>query len=152
VFYTGPARPLLRAWKEDGLRRAAPLVADLVAALVAPPAVDVVTSVPPDPVRQLARGRHPAVELAAALARRWQLDAETVLERTGTSRRQTGLDRSHRSTNIRGAFRAVADVPPHVLLVDDVYTTGATASAAAAALRRAGAASVHLVTFARTVR
>jgi Predicted amidophosphoribosyltransferases len=39
-----------------------------------------------------------------------------------------------------------------VLLVDDVYTTGATASAAAAALRAAGARTVHVVTFARTLR
>jgi predicted amidophosphoribosyltransferase len=39
-----------------------------------------------------------------------------------------------------------------VILVDDVYTTGATVSAAASALRRAGAASVDVVTFARTVR
>jgi predicted amidophosphoribosyltransferase len=39
-----------------------------------------------------------------------------------------------------------------VILVDDVYTTGATAAAAASALRKAGARSVHVVTFARAVR
>ncbi len=54
---------------------------------------------------------------------------------------------------MRGAFAAPAGaVPARVALVDDVYTTGATASAAAAALRAAGAAEVHVVTFARTVR
>jgi predicted amidophosphoribosyltransferase len=43
-------------------------------------------------------------------------------------------------------------VPPTVLLLDDVYTTGATVDAAAAALRLGGASLVHVVSFARTVR
>jgi predicted amidophosphoribosyltransferase len=46
----------------------------------------------------------------------------------------------------------VGDVPPTVALVDDVYTTGATASAAASALRRGGARHVEVVTFARALR
>jgi predicted amidophosphoribosyltransferase len=142
----------VRAWKEGGLRRAAVLAAELVSTRVPRPVADVITPVPPDPVRSLARGRHPAVELAAALAPRWELDPVRLLARTGTGRRQTGLGRAARGANVRGAFRAVAAAPASVLLVDDVYTTGATASAAATALRQAGARSVHVVTFARTVR
>ena len=53
---------------------------------------------------------------------------------------------------MRGAFAATAAASGTVLLVDDVYTTGATAGAAATALRAAGAARVEVVTFARTVR
>ena len=52
---------------------------------------------------------------------------------------------------MRGAFLATRS-PPAVVLVDDVYTTGATANAAASALRRAGARRVEVVTFARAVR
>jgi len=50
------------------------------------------------------------------------------------------------------AASAVAPVPPKVVLVDDVYTTGATVDAAARALRRAGATRVEVITFARALR
>jgi predicted amidophosphoribosyltransferase len=53
---------------------------------------------------------------------------------------------------VREAFAATERAPPHVALVDDVYTSGATVNAAAGALRRAGAARVEVVTLARTLR
>jgi predicted amidophosphoribosyltransferase len=65
--------------------------------------------------------------------------------------RQTGLPRTARRANVQGAFRAFG-VPPEIALVDDVYTTGATVSAAATALRRSGARVVHVITFARATR
>jgi predicted amidophosphoribosyltransferase len=142
----------MRGWKERGLRPAAGLAAELVALHVPTPPAGVVTPVPPDAVRQLARGRHPAVELAAALGDRWGLEPADLLARLGGAPRQTGLGRADRAGNVRGAFVARGSVPQRIVLVDDVYTTGATASAAAGALKRAGAASVHVVTFARAVR
>ena len=142
----------MRAWKERGLRRATDLAAELVAQRVPIPAADVVTPVPPDAARQLVRGRHPAVELAAALGGLWGLERAELLARSGGIRRQTGLGRADRTGNVQGAFVARGTPPGRVVLVDDVYTTGATVSAAAGALKRAGAASVAVVTFARTVR
>lgn len=154
VAYTGAARDLVAAWKEHGLRRAGDLAADLVAERLAAPAADVITSIPPDPSRLLVRGHHPAERLARGLAARWSLPHAALLVRAGAtpSSRQTGLARADRLKNARGAFVAVAATPRCVLLVDDVYTTGATVSAAATALRRAGAREVDVVTFARTVR
>ncbi len=79
-----------------------------------------------------------------------------VLQRTRPTRRQVGLTPPQRAENVRGAFRVsealrarIAAAP--VLLVDDVYTSGATAKAATRALLRAGAASVDVLTFARVV-
>jgi predicted amidophosphoribosyltransferase len=152
VLYLGPVRPFMRSWKERGLRRSADLAAEIVALCVPQPAADVVTAIPPDAVRQLVRGRHPAVELARTLGTRWGLEHAQLLARAGGARRQTGLGRAARAGNVRGAFVAHRAVPDRVVLVDDVYTTGATASAAAAALKGAGATSVQVVTFARTVR
>ena len=53
---------------------------------------------------------------------------------------------------VAASFAAIADVPARVVLVDDVYTTGSTANAAASALRAAGARRVDVITFARAVR
>jgi predicted amidophosphoribosyltransferase len=53
---------------------------------------------------------------------------------------------------VRDAFVAATPPPAVVALVDDVFTTGATADAGSRALRRAGADAVHVVTFARAVR
>jgi predicted amidophosphoribosyltransferase len=154
VAYSGAARDLVAAWKEHGLRRAAALAAELVVEQLDAPAADVITYIPPDPARLLVRGHHPAGRLARELADRWCLPATALLVRAGggSSARQTSLARADRLRNVRGAFVAVAAAPRHVVLVDDVYTTGATVSAAATALRHAGARNVDVVTFARTVR
>jgi predicted amidophosphoribosyltransferase len=144
---------LVRAWKERGLRLLATQAADLVAECVPRPAADVITYIPPDGDRSIRRGHQPAKDLAAALGERWGLPVECLLTRTRTVARQTGLPRAERRRNMRGAFAAVyADVPARVVLVDDVYTTGATVDAGAAALRAAGACEVHVIALARAVR
>jgi len=153
VAYAGPTRALVRAWKERGLRLLVPQAADLVAECVPRPAADVITYIPPDGDRSIKRGHQPARDLASALGERWRLPVACLLTRTHTVARQTGLPRAERRRNMRGAFGvARADMAGCVVLVDDVYTTGATVDAAAAALRAAGAREVHVVTLARAVR
>ena len=150
--YDGPARPFVRAWKERGLRRLAPLAAELVVARLARPAADVITYIPSDPVRQLGRSTHPAESLARELGERWQLDVAGLLRRARTAERQASLPRARRGANVRGSFSPLGDAPRRVVLVDDIYTTGATVSAAASALRARGATRVDVITFARAVR
>jgi len=152
VAYDEPVRRIVAAWKERGLRRLAAWAADVVVEVVPRPDADVVGFVPPDRDRLLRRGHHAAEALARALGRRWELPVEPLLARTRPSQRQRSLDHVERRRNVRGAFGAAATVRGRILLVDDVYTTGATVNAAASALRRAGARRVEVVTFARAIR
>ncbi len=130
----------------------AALAAELVVAHVERPAVDVITYIPPDAARQLQRGHHPAERLAAELSRRWEIAEAPLLARRATIARQTGLRSAERRRNVREAFVAATGCPARVAVVDDVFTTGATATAAARSLRAAGAEAVAVVTFARVVR
>ena len=150
-MYEGVGRALVAAWKERGRRPLAALFADVVADTVARPPVDAIAFVPADRDRSLWRGQNQAEVLAAALAARWALPLVPALTRARPTRRQTGLPRRARRANVQNAL-AASGSPRTVALVDDVYTTGATASAAATALRRAGARAVHVVTFARATR
>ena len=152
VAYEGAARALVAGWKERGLRRIAAEAAGLVAAQVPRPAADAITFVPGDRDRTLWRGHATAEQLARALAELWDLPLVTALVRPGRTPRQRGLSRAERRANVRGSFQAVRAPPARVVLVDDVYTTGATVSAAATELRRAGARTVDAVTFARAIR
>ena len=88
----------------------------------------------------------------AALGSRWGLPVECLLSRRDGSKRQAGLLRAERRANVRGAFMSSGSSPRLVAIVDDIYTTGATASACATALRRAGARRVEVVCLARAVR
>ena len=145
-------RRIVGGWKERGLRRLALEAAALIVDAVPRPGAEVVTFVPPDGDRRLRRGHHPAEQLGRELGRRWALPVERLIVRTGTSKRQRGLGLLERRHNVRGAFRATGHAPRTVCLVDDVYTSGATANAASLVLRKAGALRVEVVCFARVVR
>jgi len=143
---------LVTAWKERGLRRLAETAAELVVEVVTRPDADAVAFVPGDVGRTLWRGHSTAEALARALAGPWGLELIPALVRARSVPRQRGLSRPDRRRNVRDAFRAGGPLPVGIVLVDDVYTTGATVSAAAAALRAAGARTVNVATFARAVR
>ncbi|HET7567604.1 MAG TPA: double zinc ribbon domain-containing protein [Gaiellaceae bacterium] len=152
VGYDDAARRLVHGWKERALRGLAAEAAALVTErLPRPDGVALVSFVPSDRDRRLERGHNPAERLARELGARWELPVAPLLERTRRGR-QRGASLAARRRNVRRAFRAVGPAPARVLLVDDVYTTGATASAAASALRAAGARRVEVVTFARALR
>jgi len=151
VYYDVALRAFVVGWKERGLRRLAAAAVEVVIEVVPPPAADVVTFVPPDPDRGLKRGHHPPRQLAEQLAEHWELRLAPLLRRRAT-KRQRGLSRAERRRNVAGVFAAAGSVPRSIVLVDDVFTSGATANAASSALRKAGARRVDVITFARVVR
>lgn len=152
VEYDERVRRLVAGWKERGLRRLSAQAADVVAASVERPRVATLTFVPPDRERVLERGHHPAERLARELGERWELPVAPLLGRTRAVPHQRGLSLADRRRNVAGAFRPAAKSPARVALVDDVYTSGATANVAASALRKGGARRVEVVTLARVVR
>lgn len=117
--------------------------------------VDVIVPVPLHWVRRLSRGYNQAERIAGALARRIDRPVVSALGRGRATPPQTSLGRDERLVNLRKAFRvrrAGAVRKRHVLLVDDVATTGATIEAASAALKKAGAAEVTVLVAGRTLR
>ena len=116
---------------------------------------NVLVPVPLHPVKEREREFNQARRLALRLGAGASLPVECrALVRKTPTRTQTALSREERTRNVRRAF-AVQDPArvrgAHVVLVDDVMTTGATASACAAALREAGAVEVCVWTVARAV-
>jgi ComF family protein len=111
--------------------------------------------VPLHPARLAERGFNQAELLAAPCGAGWRVPVlARALARIRPTRPQTELDADARRANVRDAFAVPrpADVAGRrLLLVDDVLTTGATAGAAARALREAGAAAVGVVILARVV-
>lgn len=116
----------------------------------APPRCDVLVPIPLHPRRLRNRGFDQARLLAEAMAARFGLRVAPLLQKVRETGPQVGRDRLSRERNVRGAFGADPRISGlRVCLVDDVLTTGATASAAAAACLAGGAARVEVRTLAR---
>lgn len=118
----------------------------------APYLPDALIPVPLHRVRLRERGYNQALELAQPLSRALGVPLRRdLLLRSKATPAQTGLDAGARRRNVRGAFTPLAGValPSHVVLLDDVMTTGATLREAAKALTRAGVVRVDVWVLAR---
>jgi ComF family protein len=151
--YAGPLARIVIAFKFRGLDTLAAPAARVMAAALARESLetpDAIVPVPSTPRRNRERGYDPALLLARALAHHLGRPVRRLLRRLRDDVAQSRLCATERRINVQGAFAARAAHGRHLLLVDDVATTGATAFAAARALRGAGAARVDLVLLART--
>lgn len=156
LVYDAISAPLIRGLKfhdrYTGLQRA---TAMMIAAHGNRP-VDLIVPVPLHWRRLVMRRFNQSALLGFALARLLAVPClPSALKRTRYTTPQMRLPRAERLKNVRNAF-AVGDgasvAGKHVLLVDDVVTTGATVAACASALKKAGALSVHVLALARTVK
>jgi ComF family protein len=169
-LYEDRMRELIHLMKYEGVRSAAKPLGKLLAQVIASMDDDktsmghdlVMIAVPLFPAKQRQRGYNQSLLIAdealAELRRKSTLKmhpAHSALRRVRDTESQFGLTASGRRRNLRGAF-VVADptviAGREVLLVDDIYTTGATARECARVLRQAGAEKVWVATVARAQR
>jgi ComF family protein len=146
-------RKLIHLYKYGRIRTLARPLSDFLAhALPLDERFDCIVPVPLHWRRRWKRGFNQSEFLARALARRSGIPMVKALARSRSTKAQAGLSNHARRQNVMKAFRARPVPGKRILLIDDVMTTGATATACALALKRAGAARVALLTVARADR
>ncbi len=166
--YDGALRGLIHLLKYDRVRPVGDLLgrmlAEAMAGLKFVPGerAPLVVPVPLGAGRERQRGFNQAAEIARAAMKYWKGRGGRTLELNSSALRrmretqsQTGLTRHQRRANLRGAFAARRPeqiAGREIILVDDVYTTGTTASECTRVLRRAGAAEVYVATAARVLK
>jgi ComF family protein len=153
-----PADRIVYQLKYEGWRALAQPMAERMSRLSLPAEMLEATMVVPVPTtrqRRRIRGYNQAELLARAYANARNVQLARVLEREGARSSQIALQPMERAANVAGAFQLARDCPvldgQHILLIDDVLTTGATSAECAQTLVAGGARCVSVVTFARAL-
>jgi ComF family protein len=154
-LYGGPLAEAIRSGKYHGNSYLWPVLGNTLAHALSdgfdPSTVDLVIPVPLHPRRLRQRGFNQAALLASSWARARRLKVDySALRRHKDTASQANLPAFERRQNVQGAFlaEAVRVTGRRLVLIDDVWTTGATGIACAKALVNGGAAQVHLLTLA----
>ncbi len=159
AYYGEVLREALHAFKFGGCRALAAPLGDLLIEMgrevLAAADPDLLIPMPLHPRRERERGFNQSLLLARRLGRAWKVPVRTdILARTVATRPQSELNAEERRANVRGAFalrRPDLVAGRHVIVVDDILTTGSTARACAACLREGGAGTIGVLTVARAI-
>lgn len=151
VEFSSTIRKAIHNFKYRSERSVADCLSLLLLDLVDPAFPGMVTFIPSQADRRRQRGFDHGELLAGALGRRVDKPVIPTLRRVRRTPPQMGLEPEVRRRNLIGAFSANVSEGSEVLLVDDVFTTGATATEAARALKAAGASRVDVVCVARAL-
>jgi ComF family protein len=155
-FYDGALRSLIHLFIYSGMRPLAARLSGLMnRALPTDDRYDFIVPVPLHWRRRWHRGFNQAELLARGVAKHRRIPLANALRRRKATADQAALTSAGRRRNIVGAFQSRKGIDirgKRILLIDDVFTTGATASACALTLKRAGATTVSLLTLARADR
>ena len=156
--YDGVVKEAVHAFKYRNARRLADLFAGLLQENLSDliEDADIITFVPLRPAKKRQRGYNQAELLARALGRRTGKTASDTLKAVRFVKDQSKLKAADRRRNVRDAYAIKKGAEAalkgrKVLLVDDVFTTGATASECASHLAKAGAKEIKVITLARTL-
>ena len=150
--YEGVGKKVVHALKYRGYRRVVErLAAPLMLQTLGDGRFDAVVPVPLHRSRLRKSGFNQAELLARGVAERMKATVSDTLQVVHSTRDQVDLSAAQRRANVAGAYAATEALRGKLLLVDDVFTTGATMSACAATLLRAGAEEVHALSLCRTV-
>src|SRR5215210_1928612 len=141
--YDGVGKKTVHALKYRGYKRVVDkLAAPLMLQVLGDDRFDAVVPVPLHRSRRRKRGFNQAELLARGLAERMKAPVSDTLEVVRSTRDQVELSAAQRRANVSGAYRATKPLRGKILLVDDVFTTGATMGACATTLLGAGAEDV----------
>ena len=149
--YDGVGKQVVHALKYRGYKRVVGrLAAPLMLQVVGEDHFDAVVPVPLHSSRLRKRGFNQAKLLARGVAEKMKATVSDTLEVVRGTRDQVELSAAQRRANVAGAYTATKPLRGKILLIDDVFTTGATMSACAGTMVRAGAKEVHALSLCRT--
>ena len=159
AIYEGVMRECIHLFKYAGKRALSEALGELMVVFIddqwGKESFDLIVPVPLHPRRKRERGFNQAELLTLPVKTHLNIPIDTKnLIRNRPTRTQTTLDRKERIENVKGAFEIRALSPftdRHILLVDDIFTTGATLNECSRTLMEAGARKVYALTLARAI-
>jgi competence protein ComFC len=157
VLYGGVIKEAIHKFKFEGKKALASslgrfLVSYLANGEIPAGEIDLIIPLPLSGKRENQRGHNQSKLLAEEISGFCSINLDsTSLKKIKDTTPQFELSRKERLLNVKGAFRCAPLTGSNVLLIDDIYTTGATVSEASKALKASGAKKVYVLTLARTV-